>query len=154
MAVTERVSPVVLRTSWTTYAAYLPVVVIAGILLFLTPNSGVMRPVVDIVVALWLASLLVRLPFVLRMRVELRPDALVVQDRERWEIASSDITDIAVVSTGSLGSTALYVNDVSGSHELVALRAFWPWQRQRLERQRALVSQWWLAHRTVAQPGL
>ena len=143
MPVTPAVSPVVLRTPWTTYIAYVPVVLVAGILVFLTPDTGPVRPVVDVVVALWLASLLVRLPFVLRMRVELRPDALVVQDRQRWEIATSDITDIAVVSTGSLGSTALYVNDVSGAHELVALRAFWPWQRARLEEQRQLLRQWW-----------
>jgi hypothetical protein len=140
---TAPVNAVVLRTPWTTYVAYVPVVAIASILLFLTPDTGLMRPVVDVVVALWLASLLVRLPFVLRMRVELRPDALVVQDRQRWQIASTDITDIAVVSTGSLGSTAIYVNDVSGAHELVALRAFWPWQRARLEQQRELLRQWW-----------
>lgn len=140
---TGPVNSVVLRTPWTTYVAYVPVVAIASILLFLTPDTGLMRPVVDVVVALWLASLLVRLPFVLRMRVELRPDALVVQDRQRWQIASTDITDIAVVSTGSLGSTAIYVNDVAGAHELVALRAFWPWQRARLEQQRELLRQWW-----------
>lgn len=151
---TEQVAPVVLRTSWTTYAAYLPVVVLAAGLPLLMPAAGLVRPLTALVAGTWLLSLLVRLPFVLRMRVELRPGSLVVLDRQRWQIASADITDVAVVPTGSLGSAALYVNDVSGARELVAVRAFWPWQRSRLERQRAQISQWWLANRTtpVTQP--
>jgi hypothetical protein len=147
-------TPVVLRTTWTTYAAYLPVVFIAAALVLLTPSAGLMRPLVDVVVAFWLASLLVRLPFVLRMRVELAPEALVVLDRHRWQIAWSDITDISVIPNGRLGTASLFVNDAAGSHELFAVRAFWPWQRARLERQRVLVSQWWQASGRVAQPSV
>jgi hypothetical protein len=147
MAVTARVTPVVLRTTWTTYAAYLPVVVIASALLVLTPDVGLMRPVVDVALALWLASLLVRLPFVLRMRVELAPDALVVLDHHRWQIAWTDVTDISVIATGRLGSASLFVNDAAGSHELVAVRAFWPWQRPRLERTRQHLTAYWLTAR-------
>ena len=93
--------------------------------------------------ALWLASLLVRLPFVLRMRVEVLDDGLVVIDRRRWVLPWSEITEIAIIATGRFGSAALFVNDHDGSHELVALRAFWPWQRYRLHRQAALIRQYW-----------
>jgi hypothetical protein len=147
-------TPVVLRTTWTTYAAYLPVVLIAAVLPFLTPDTGIARPMVVGVVGVWLLSLLLRLPFVLRMRVELGPDVLVVQDRHQWQIAWSDVTDIDVIAPGRLDAAALYVHDASGSHELVALRAFWPWQRPRLERQRALVSSWWQAAGRVPQPSV
>jgi hypothetical protein len=138
-------TPVVLRTTWTTYAAYLPVVLIAAILPFLTPNAGIVRPMVVGVVAVWLLSLLLRLPFVLRMRVVLRPDALVVQDRRQWQIAWTDITDIPVIPNGRFGPASLFVNDAAGSHELFAVRAFWPWQRARLEQQRQRLTAYWLA---------
>lgn len=145
MAVAERVGPAVLRTSWTTYAVYLPVVAVAAALVLLTPDAGLLRPVVDLVVAGWLASLVVRLPFVLRMRVELAPDALVVHDRQHWQLAWTDITDISVIPNGRLGSASLFVNDAAGSHELFAVRAFWPWQRRRLELQRQRLTAYWLA---------